>query len=416
MTDDHATMAQTKRKFFSVITEDGPIIGAANQHQRPLTVAEELRQAREDTGLSLRELSEVLRIRYVYLSAIENGRWEDLPGPVYAIGFIRTVSLYVGLDADEMVRRFKGEVDGVDRRADLNFPVPAPESRMPGGIMVLLALILAGAAYGGWYVFSAERSEQMAVIDDNSLPDRFAAILQEDGPLIRPASIADRRSAGAVMTPEEPGQPVGALGVPLSSSGSNSAPGSVPASDAAPDATATPGSDPSAAPLPAIASGSTGIWPVRDASAVVPGGYPIIPGPTADRQPAGYVPSLGPAPGSAAVEGDAAGDAANALRPPEADAVAPASAEAGVEIRATGDSWVLVRDANDNMIMTGVMRDGEVYQVPDQPGLSLWTGNAGGLDIYVDGELAPSLGGQGEVLQRVSLDGERLTSGTAVGN
>jgi len=406
MTDDHATMAQTKRKIFSVITEDGPIIGAANQHQRPLTVSEELRQAREDTGLTLRELSEVLRIRYIYLSAIEHGRWEDLPGPVYAIGFIRTVSLYVGLDADEMVRRFKAEVDGVDRRADLNFPVPAPESRMPGGIMVLLALILAGAAYGGWYVFSAERSEQMAVIDDNSLPDRFAAILQEDGPLIRPASISDRRSAGAVMTPEEP---VGILGAApaATTAGTSAAPsaGSSPATVAGP----------TAAPAPTIVSGSTGIWPVRDASALVPGGYPIIPGPTADRQPAGYIPTLEPPPGAAAdtVDGAAVDDAASSLRPPEPEQVAAAAAT-GVEIRATGDSWVLVRDANDNMIMTGVMRDGEVYQVPDQPGLSLWTGNAGGLDIYVNGELAPSLGDQGEVLQRVSLDGERLSSGTAV--
>ena len=61
-------------------------------------------------------------------------------------------------------------------------------------------------------------------------------------------------------------------------------------------------------------------------------------------------------------------------------------------MRATADSWIQVRDADHSMLFTGVLKPGESYRVPDRPGLSLRTGNAGGLDVTVDGKPAPALG------------------------
>jgi len=42
------------------------------------------------------------------------------------------------------------------------------------------------------------------------------------------------------------------------------------------------------------------------------------------------------------------------------------------------------------------------------------TGNAGGLDIQVDGKSVPVLGPKGAIRHRVALDAERLKAGTAV--
>ena len=86
-----------------------------------------------------------------------------------------------------------------------------------------------------------------------------------------------------------------------------------------------------------------------------------------------------------------------------------------VEIFATGNSWIQIRDdLNNKMLMTRLMKIGDRYKVPDQEGLQLLTGNAGALDIFVNGEKAPSIGGDGVVRRRVILEGARLRAGTAV--
>ena len=82
-------------------------------------------------------------------------------------------------------------------------------------------------------------------------------------------------------------------------------------------------------------------------------------------------------------------------------------------IKATGDSWVQVRDAQGTALFTRVLREGDIYRVPEQAGLRLATGNAGALQILVDGNPAPSLGGYGEVVRNIQLDPEKLAAGTA---
>ena len=94
------------------------------------SVAQLLRRTREHYEQSLRDVAGGLRIRYVYLQAIEEGRYDDLPGPTYAIGFIRTYAEYLGLDSEETVRRFKEEVDNFDRQTGLVFPTPVPEGTL----------------------------------------------------------------------------------------------------------------------------------------------------------------------------------------------------------------------------------------------------------------------------------------------
>jgi hypothetical protein len=82
-------------------------------------------------------------------------------------------------------------------------------------------------------------------------------------------------------------------------------------------------------------------------------------------------------------------------------------------IRATSDSWTQIRDAAGNVVFSRILRPGESYNPPDREGLNLWTGNAGGLDIRVDGRLVPAIGRVGFVQRGVPLDPVRLIAGTA---
>lgn len=87
---------------------------------------------------------------------------------------------------------------------------------------------------------------------------------------------------------------------------------------------------------------------------------------------------------------------------------APATGSKTVQLTAHQDSWVDIRDANNQVVFSRVLRQGETYIVPDQAGLVLTTGNAGGLEVAVGGKTLPSLGGIGLVRRDIPLDPAKL--------
>lgn len=69
-------------------------------------LGQRFRTARDARGLSLSEVAEQVRIRAVYLAAIENEDWSAIGAPVYIRGFLRTYARFLGLDAEEIVAEF----------------------------------------------------------------------------------------------------------------------------------------------------------------------------------------------------------------------------------------------------------------------------------------------------------------------
>jgi len=131
------------------------------------TVGELLRERREELGLHLDEVGELLRIRPSYLAAIEQSLSHELPGPAYAIGFVRAYANHLGLDADKVLERYRGESTALQARPDLALPVPLGERSLPGLAMLLVAAILALCGYGTWYYLST---------GERSRPERVASV------------------------------------------------------------------------------------------------------------------------------------------------------------------------------------------------------------------------------------------------
>ena len=126
-----------------------------SQSEAPRTGAD-LRAAREGLGWDLDEVARGLRIRRPFLEALEQGRTSDLPGPAYAIGFVKAYANALGLDAEEMARRFRAEAgEVIGRKTQLAFPEPVPERGVPAGAVVLIALVLGIGGYIGWHRYSA---------------------------------------------------------------------------------------------------------------------------------------------------------------------------------------------------------------------------------------------------------------------
>jgi cytoskeleton protein RodZ len=69
-------------------------------------LGERFRAAREARGISLSDVAEQIRIRSVYLAAIEDEKWSAVGAPVYVRGFLRTYARFLGLDPEEAVAAF----------------------------------------------------------------------------------------------------------------------------------------------------------------------------------------------------------------------------------------------------------------------------------------------------------------------
>jgi len=362
-----------------------------------------LRTAREATGKDLETVAKLLRIRQPYLQALEDGRHKDLPGIAYAIGFLRTYAEFLGLDGEEMVRRFRQDAAAdLHARSTLVFPSPVSEGRIPAGGILFLGLVIAATAYGAWFWMGAREPKVAEVVPP--LPDRLSSVLGSPATLTK----ADDKPA----TPEEaaripdpspaPGEPQAKLAVKEDV---------LPPSEEEPDArSASPG--PAAKPEEAAKPPE----PVKPPEPAKPakGAKPADAKP-ADAAKAAKTADVKPADAAkVAKTADAkpaeAAKPAEPVKPPE-PAAAPAEAGSGSRVVLTAtdqDCWMQVRELDGQLLQSKLLRKGDSYPVPNRPGLTLTVGNAGGLSVSVDGKRVPQLGQAGQVLRGISLDPAKL--------
>src|SRR5436190_20360236 len=124
------------------------------------SVGEKLRQSRERAGRSIREMSDLTKIRSDHLEALENGKYTTFSAPIYIRGFVRSYAGALKMNVRETIgeldeelaqdSRFKepprlsgeskGMVDFVTRQfSKINWTVALP--------LLLLALLLLVAVF-----------------------------------------------------------------------------------------------------------------------------------------------------------------------------------------------------------------------------------------------------------------------------
>ncbi len=266
-------------------TTDGPDL---NFHT-DMAVGEILRRTRVHYGQTLEQIETILRIRASQLGALEKGDISQLPGRVYAIGFVRSYSEYLGLDGDKMVHLFKEQSVGRQKKPDLSFPVPASESKVPN------AMIIGGSVFG------------------------FVVLIGFISFMMFPGA----QKNGIPPVPDQ-----------LTKSQLNEAPSLVEQQS-----------------------------PEKEKS------------------------------------DSASKDVAEA---------APAAGAGRVVLEIVDSSWIEIRDAKGAAILRQVLKPGDIYYVPDEPGLLMATGNAGGIKVKVDGKEIAPLGEAGQIKRKISLSPESL--------
>jgi len=243
-----------------------------------LPVGEILRRARVHYGQSLQDVERMIRIRAIQLDAIEKGENEKLPGRVYAIGFVRAYSEYLGLDGERMVALFKKQAAIATSRPELQFPAPASESRLPGGAFIVWSLTGAVLIICAWVIFFA--------------PKQVTETIPPVPETLKKAEITE--APPLTVAPEE----------------------AAPAEETKP--------------------------------------------------------------------------------------------ENRVILTITENAWVEIRDGAGTALISRILKPGDIYLVPDTPGLVLATGNAGGIVVSIDGKDIGPIGAPASVMRNVPLGAEDL--------
>jgi cytoskeleton protein RodZ len=178
----------------------------------------DLRAARERLGWSLSDIAADLRIRLCHLEALEQGHVSMLPANAYAVAYVRAYARALGLDPEQMVRRFKAEAAEVGRRTELAFPVPVPDRGLPAGAVVLLGLVLSIGTYAGWYRLSGDGHlpaetvtaipERLAPLAEQALPMPMSSLSDRPTGSKQIAAANTRAKAAPQIAPAEPAPPV----------------------------------------------------------------------------------------------------------------------------------------------------------------------------------------------------------------
>ena len=415
--------------------------------QRALVATpEELAAAREARGMSQLDISQRIKLQVKQVNALEEGQWDALPGKSFVRGALRSYGKLLDVDVGPLLESIGGfaepaQVQGMQ-------PLDTPISRSSGlgfngggrgsPILWVIAGLIGVVALVLYFGSDQDSSRIRSWLPSGKTPTESGtepaspAAPPDGNPA--PAGTGGSSSTGTQGTAGEakPGA-TGALSseLPRATPGGMSfatAPPSATPSSTTPSSTTpssgTPSTATSAAPSPSAAGTSVGSL----ASSAVAGSASSS---TSSFSPTSTVPSGSPAssasplPAAASAAQASLGttasgsaDAAAGTTPPIAalaagtaaspatgaadgaapfDAAATAAAAKGImQVKAIGDTWVEVRQADGSSLHNGMVKAGATIELKGNPPYRLVLGNASQVELSYEGrvqDLTPHIRG-----------------------
>jgi len=398
-------------------------------------IGAELNAARLSKNIQINDLSQHLRISKQQLKSIEAGEFDELPGPTYAAGYLRSFAQEVGLDPVVLTQRYRALLTEDNKSQTYSFPVDTQRPQRSGAMLASIVVIFAVAGYGTWYAIGkpdlltaltggpqAEMAARPAIESTATEPDDLTnrdvepTNLAETGaPSLQDARTStgpvDEVASTAVVVPSEqtastvtsPDTELAVVTDPVTASAPETELASAPATET--DTRTAIGTDsvmsgvtgtgeetgavdtlPAIAATQTAAEGTTGRGTADDTLTTT-----LATGMTDDRLATGVEDSAG----SGQI---GTGVAYARQRVPDME----------ITLRATGASWVEIIRNNGEEVMAKLMRNGETYMIDSRDRLYLSTGNAGGLEIVFSDGTTRSIGESGEILRDLLLDVDKL--------
>jgi cytoskeleton protein RodZ len=411
-----------------------------------LTVGTRLRVAREQRGLSLHEVADILRLRATQIQALEEGDYNKLPGQTFVTGFLRSYANLLNLDAVQMVELYKQEHSDGFRTPSLAFPEPTSEGRMPGVGMMVGTLVLALVFVASWFLYEESGNlefERVAEIPDH-LAEKVQTVLseQQDDTVSQASQLPTeteqtQNENAALFSGDEPSVTTpGTIGVSETTEVISE---DVPDATSPVDEKLTTAVDTSTEPDSALNAG------VGDSNNTTTTAEAVLPLPGIQSEE--KTDAIDTPENEEVVQEDEAEKVAQVPPPTTTVAVLPQegkqvnypqsvidktavstdeelesplprtfgvqNTDARVVLRAREETWVEVKTPDQEPLISRVLKPGDIYMAPNTADVTLTTGNAGGLEIRVDGSEIAALGGNGAILREIPLIADSLLDGSS---
>jgi cytoskeleton protein RodZ len=310
-----------------------------------------LRVHRQAKGLEVERIATQMHLRPAVVEALEQDRYDELPGPVFVIGYLRNYARLVGLDPQPLIEAYRATNPGMEAPAPRvsTAPAPRPEIGSSHVLVRLVSLALIAGVIALLVLWWQNRAEQMAPL----------ALDGEEGALSMPGDMPEGLPGADPIE-----------GVP-EISGINEE-----------------------APAGAGPTGLTGLTepPPADLGPTPAGGLTLPPLP--EQPDAGAADSEDATAAAQPLEETADSGAAEASGETQTTADAPTEPEAPAEttpsptevvMEFSGPSWIQVKDASGAVVLTGSMVEGARRVVEGSPPFAFIIGNARNTRLSVGG-------------------------------
>lgn len=122
----------------------------------PKKLGEILKNARNKKELTLEQVEEETKVRAKYLKALEDERFDILPGNIYALGFLSKYADFLELDKNELIKLFKME-RGESRHSGQLMPVRRIQEMkfsITPRLVTILTIVLVILGILGYIIYS----------------------------------------------------------------------------------------------------------------------------------------------------------------------------------------------------------------------------------------------------------------------
>ncbi|HMK31323.1 MAG TPA: helix-turn-helix domain-containing protein [Terriglobales bacterium] len=355
---------------------------------------ERLRREREMRGIALDEISTATKISNRFLRALEEEKFDQLPGGIFNKGFVRAYAKFLGIDEDQAIADYTSAVGApLESEQDVELTEtlerwkrPEPEelqakrSEERSSWSAIAVLVVLGVlVFAGWTYIAKRKAEREA----REAEAAVAAAAAAKPPAVEPEAARPSPPAADVAPQPQPRQ--------------TTPPSQNPAAKTALAPAAAKPVAPAAAPADATTA-AAGAKPPPTGSATSPG-TSAKPAASSAGVASTATPAPRPADGASAnANTNAAANRAPAglTTEPARTEAPPAKAPIRLVVRARQDSWISIT-ADGKLIMRDTLLAGAEKSVRAQSEVVLVMGNAAGVDVSYNGQALPALGDQGQV-------------------
>jgi cytoskeletal protein RodZ len=163
------------------------------QIQRLAEIGDRLRQLREEHSLTLEQVATKTMIQSRILNAIETGRLDQLPEPIYIQGFIKRYANALGINGSELAKEFPVEQSLQAAQSSAPSWKDSPQAQLrPMHLYAAYLLLIVAAISGLSYLISRSSSYKFAGLEGQQ-PQQAASP--------RPGSVSQNQPQSTIASP-----------------------------------------------------------------------------------------------------------------------------------------------------------------------------------------------------------------------